>query len=145
MKKLFYLLFISFVLFACSSTKKTSQQNNLKQLKGENEMFVLKAMGTPTQVRHTRDGKVLVYENHEAGTFLSPNKSNFAVDNDGWTYTSNVNKKTNKSQYTITSSASSTVRIYIDNKGKCVKIEQTPMGEYGEMYHERFKHFNTER
>ena len=107
-------------------------------------MLVLKQMGTPTQIIHSKyGGKVMIYENHYKGSFLTPNKSNFSVNDAGWTYTSNVNKKTNDSNYTINSKAYSTVWIYIDENGKCVAVEQTPPGEYGEVYHERFKHFNT--
>lgn len=142
MKVFSYMLLIA-MFFSCASSQKTAKESNPKELIGENEMLVLKELGTPTQILRTRNGKVLVYENHADGAFLTPNRSNFSLGNAGWTFTSNVNKEANKSQYTIHSQAFSVLRVYINEKGVCVNIERAPMQEYGEKYHERFKHFNS--
>lgn len=137
------LIFFSFFA-ACSTSEKFASREVYNDLVGQNEITVLKTIGSPTQVVHTREGgKVMVYEYTEKGMFLTPNQSNFKynANTKSITYTSNVNKVTNDPQYTIHQKNVSVFKAYIDKNGKCYRVDGSLPQEYMETHYERFKHF----
>lgn len=144
MKQIFITLLCITVFAACSSSKKVVNKSNYKDLVGQNELAILKQVGSPTQVIHTPSGgKVMVYEFTETGMFLTPNKSNLNINpkSKKWTYTSNVNKTTNDPEYTIYQKNTSSFKAYIDEHGKCIRVDGNLPQEYMETHYERFKHF----
>ena len=143
--KQIYITLLCFTFFAaCSSSKKVVNESNYNDLVGQNELAILKQVGSPTQVIHTASGgKVMVYEFTETGMFLTPNKSNLKINpkTKQWTYTSNVNRTTNDPEYTIYQENTSSFKAYIDEHGKCTRVDGSVPQEYMEMRYERFKHF----
>ena len=143
MKSIYSCLVFFLLLGSCASTRDTSNTIFNNALIGQNEIAILHIIGTPTNISHTRDGgKVMVYEHLDKGTFLTPNKSNFSLkEGQGLTFTSNVNKATNDPHYTIYPTNISCLRLYINNRGKCVRVENSLPHDQYEYYHQRFKHF----
>lgn len=143
--KQIYITLLCFTFFAaCSSSKKVVNESNYNDLVGQNELAILKQVGSPTQVIHTPSGgKVMVYEFTETGMFLTPNKSNLKINpkKKQWTYTRNVNRTTNAPEYTIYQENTSSFKAYIDEHGKCTRVDGSVPQEYMEMRYERFKHF----
>ena len=151
MKNLVFLLVMTLLLYSCASTNKTANKSIHNAVIGQNEMIVLKRLGTPTRVEHLRNGgKVMVYESTSKGMFLTPyNKpaitynfnKNLVGEPQGLTYTSNVNTAVNDPKYTIHPTNVSYLKVYIDKNGNAVRIEQNMPQEQLDIYHERFKHF----
>jgi hypothetical protein len=132
------------LLVACSSSKKTVNKANYTKLVGQNEIAILKIVGTPSQIEHTRDGgKVMIYEYTDTGMFLTPKKTNLKINpkTKKWSYTSNVNKASNAPEYTIYQESTSKFKAYIDKNGTCVRVDGSLPQEYMETRYEQFKHF----
>lgn len=152
MKKIFILLFLPLLWASCATTNSTALETMNNAIVGQNELVVIKRMGAPSNVTHTADGgKIMWYEHYSRGEFLTPNKSSITYNANtnrigemqGLTYTSNVNKATNDPKYTIYQTNVSCIKVHIDKKGNCVRLENTLPQEQLEVYHKRFKHFNS--
>lgn len=142
-------------LISCASSTKSTSKSFDNEMIGQNELDVLKALGVPTNVEHTNDGgKIMIYESRSKGMFLTPyNKPaiNYNTTRDmngqmqGLTFTSNTNTAVNNPKYTIHSSNVSFLKVYIDENGNVVSVEQNMSPEQLEIYHKRFKHFNDQK
>lgn len=153
MKNLLSILVLLVILNSCASTNKMANESIHNAIIGQNEMMVLKKLGMPARVEYSSDGgKVMIYESTSKGMYLTPyNKPsiNYNTTRDamgkmqGLTYTSNVNTAVNDPKYTIYSTNLSYLRIYLDKQGNAIRIEQNVPQEQLEIYHERFKHFQT--
>lgn len=150
MKNLLLLLILTILLNSCASTNKIASESIHNAIIGQNEMIVCKRLGMPSRVDHTSDGGiVMIYEYYSKGDYLTPNKSSITYSTrkdvvgkmQGWTYTTNVNTKTNAPKYTIYPTQVSYLKVYLNKQGNAVRIEQTLPKEQLEIYHERFKHF----
>jgi hypothetical protein len=153
--KTYILLSVCWLLLcSCSSSKRTNSVFN-DAIIGENEMVVLKRLGVPTRVEHiSNGGKVMIYESTSKGMFLTPyNKpaisynfnKNMVGERQGITYTSNTNTAVNDPKYTVYPNSTSYFKVYINKHGDAVRIEQNMSQEQLEIYHERFKHFKTDK
>lgn len=151
MKNIFLLLLVSLFIASCATSEKMADESLSNAIVGQNEMLVFKRLGVPSRVEQTDDGgKIMVYEHYSQGEFLTPNKSSVTMTagtryntSPGIKYTSNVNKTTNDPNYTIYERNVSYLKVYINEQGNCVRIENTLPQEQLDVYHERFKHFKT--
>lgn len=151
MKNLFLYVILSLLLGACATSKKVSTDSIHSDLVGQNEMVIFNRLGPPSRVNQTPGGgKVMVYEHYSQGEFLTPNKSSVTMtagerfnSSPGITYTTNVNKTTNASNYTVYERNVSYLKVFINEQGNCFRLENTLPQEQLDVYHERFKHFKT--
>ena len=153
MKSFLFLVVLTLLLNSCATTTKSTSKAFNNDIIGQNEMVVLKTLGVPTKVEHLRDGgKIMIYESTSKGMFLTPyNKpaitynfnKNLVGETQGLTYTSNVNTAVNDPKYTIYPTNTSYFKVYINEHGSAVRIEQNMSQEQLEIYHERFKHFKS--
>jgi len=150
MKSFLFLLVMTILLSSCASTYKMANKSIHNAIFGQNEMIVYKRLGVPTRIVPTTDGgKVMIYEYYSKGMYLTPNKSAITYNTNkdlegnkqGWTYTSNVNTATNDPKYTIYPTNVSYLKVYLDEEGNAIRLEQNMPKEQLEIYHERFKHF----
>ena len=143
MKNLLFLLVLTILLNSCASTNKMANESIHNAIIGQNEMIVFNRLGTPTRVEHFRDGgKVMIYESFSKGMYLTPYKSKFSFT-DGIILSGEKYKVTNDPDYTIYQRNVSYLKVYLDKQGNCVRLEQNLPQEQLEIYHERFKHFNS--
>lgn len=153
MKNLLFLVVLTFLINSCVTTTKSTSKAINNDIIGQNEMVILKRLGVPTRVEHTRDGgKVMIYESTSKGMFLTPYnkpaitynfKKNLVGERQGLTYTSNVNTAVNDPKYTIYPTNISYFKVYINEHGNAIRIEQNMSQEQLDIYHERFKHFQS--
>lgn len=153
MKNLLFLLVLTILFTACASTNKVANESLHNAIIGQNEIIVLKRLGMPARVEHTSDGgKVMIYEYFSKGMYLTPyNKpainynynKNLLGETQGLTYTSNTNTVTNDPKYTVYSTNVSYLKVHMDNQGNAIRIEQNLPQEQLDIYHERFKHFQS--
>ena len=154
MKHLVFSIIMAVFLTFCSTTDRIYDEQFRNALIGQDEMTIYTRMGTPTRIEHkSGGGKILVYESFSKskGMFLTPNRSavkyssntNLAGEREGWTLTFGEHTAANDPQFTIYQEKVSALKIYINKNGKCTRYEQNlPQAEL-DVYHERFKHFNT--
>jgi hypothetical protein len=143
MKNLFLLLLMSLLFSFCATTKKTSKNALIDALIGQNELVIIKSLGTPSNVIHTNgEEKVIVYEHASEGPDLGHNNSNSTQSadqnkynsNGGLTFTSNVNKAANDPNFSIYQTKISYLKIYINKQGNCFRIENTVPQKQSEAY-----------
>ena len=143
---LFIILIIT--VTSCGTSKNLSDEV-FHSIIGQNEMKIYSTLGAPTRIiPSSGGGKILMYEFYSKGMYLTPYKSNFKLAQTdvngvrtGPTFTSNVNTATNDPKYTIYANNVSSLKVYLNKNGICIKCEQNLPNEQLEIYHERFKHF----
>ena len=145
MKNLLFLLVLTILLSSCASTNKMANESIHNAIIGQNETIVCKRLGMPTRVEHASDGgKIMIYEFYSKGMFLTPYKSKISYTR-GIVLGGHDYSVTNDPKYTIYQRNVSYLKVYLDKQGNAVRLEQAMPQEQLEIYHERFKHFDTKK
>lgn len=152
MKNLVLLLVMTMLFTSCSTTNKMTDKEFRQALIGQNEMNIYSRFGPPTRTITGSDGgKIMIYEFYSKGMYLTPYKSkvtynatkDFLGNRRGLTFNSGVNTVTNDPQHTIYQKNVSYLKVFLDKQGNCVRFEQDLPQEQLDIYHERFKHFQS--
>jgi hypothetical protein len=152
MKSPHFIIILMLMMFSCSTTNKLYDEVFDNALIGQKEMKIYARLGKPTKTEAVRGGgKVLIYEFDSKGMYLTPYKSAIKYDatvnpsgeRQGWTYTFGEYTAANDPKYTIYQRKVSFLKVFLNREGTCTRYEQNLPQEQLDIYHERFKHFNS--
>ncbi|WP_167608848.1 hypothetical protein [Maribellus sediminis] len=150
--KILYPLLLLFLLVCCSTTNNLYDETFDNALIGQSEMKIYSRMGQPSRTEPVKGGgKILVYEFDSKGMFLTPYRSaikydpsmNAVGEPQGWTFTFGEHLAANDPQYTIYDTKVSYFKVYLNKEGICTRYEQNMPREQLDIYHERFKYFQS--
>jgi len=132
-KTIFRIWFVFWLLISGSSTCKIFRESFHHTHIGQNEHIIYSRLGPPAKIlADPGGGKILIYEHYSKGMFLTPNKlkvtnsalTDMACNREGFTYHSGVNTVTNKPENTIHLKEGSSLRVFLDKNGSCVRYGQ---------------------
>lgn len=118
-------------------------------LVGQDERTIYSRLGAPVRTIPTAEGqKIMIYEFYSKGMFVTPYKSrvtynaktNIVGNPQGLTFNSG-NTITNDSKYTVYQKDMSYLKVFMNNEGNCVRIEENLTKDQLETYYEQFKRF----
>lgn len=150
-----YVCILVALLVLIASCKTTNDFSSSVQhaLIGQDEAVVMQRMrAVPKTASGPDGGKILIYEFHSRGDYLTPYRSNVIYDptynmngeREGFVLRLGVHTAANDPRFTIYQTNVSYLKIYLDKDGICTHIEQNLPQEQLEIYHERLKHFKPE-
>lgn len=148
------LLILLLIFTTCSTTNNLYDEVFDNALIGQSEMKIYSRLGKPGRIESTKGGgKVLVYEFDSKGMYLTPYRSaikydpspNAVGERQGWSYTFGEYTAANDPKYTVYQTKVSYFKVYLNKEGTCIRYEQDMPREQLDIYHERFKHFNTSK
>jgi hypothetical protein len=149
MKTIFPIWIVFLLITSCTTTNKLANESLHHTLIGQNESTIHSRLGPPTKtIADCEGGKIIIYEHYSKGMYLTPNKSKITYsarkdlsgNREGLTFHSGVNTVTNDPEYTIYQKEVSSLKVFLDKNGSCIRFEQNLPREVLEIYHERFKY-----
>lgn len=137
------------LLCFCASTSKIQNEALQYALVGQNEMTIYSRLGAPARTISDSEGKkVMIYEFYSNGMFVTPYKSkvtysaktNIPGSPEGLTFHSG-STETNDPKYTVYQKDISSIKVFLNKEGYCIRYEENLTKDQLKTYYEQFKRY----